>query len=77
MADEHNSEGLGHEEEHLTELQVMVREEVAKAFEATLPTHLDGIKSSLKNFISEEFATFKDEIEKEIKELNDGSQGFS
>ncbi|KAD2804303.1 hypothetical protein E3N88_37680 [Mikania micrantha] len=40
MADEHNPEGFGHEEEHLTELQVMVREEVAKAFEATLPTHV-------------------------------------
>ncbi|KAD4981764.1 hypothetical protein E3N88_18435 [Mikania micrantha] len=27
MADEHNPEGFGHEEEHLTELQVTVREE--------------------------------------------------
>ncbi|KAD6796227.1 hypothetical protein E3N88_07123 [Mikania micrantha] len=32
MADEHNSEGLGHEEEHLTELQVMVREELSPRF---------------------------------------------
>ncbi|KAD4982112.1 hypothetical protein E3N88_18783 [Mikania micrantha] len=27
MTDEHNPEGFGHEEEHLTELQVMVRKE--------------------------------------------------
>ncbi|KAD4586478.1 hypothetical protein E3N88_24079 [Mikania micrantha] len=42
MADEHNPEGLGHEEEQLTELQMMVREEVAKSFEATLPTHKEN-----------------------------------
>ncbi|KAD7116959.1 hypothetical protein E3N88_04227 [Mikania micrantha] len=71
MADEHNPEGLGHEEEHLTELQVMVREEVAKAFEATLPTRLDGLQASLKDFIHEEFATLKDEIggEKPFKKV--------
>ncbi|KAD3069175.1 hypothetical protein E3N88_37055 [Mikania micrantha] len=62
MADEHNPEGFGHEEEHLTELQVMVREEVAKAFEATLPTRLEGLQASLKDFIHEEFATLKDEM---------------
>ncbi|KAD6454523.1 hypothetical protein E3N88_09229 [Mikania micrantha] len=62
MTEEHNSGGLYHEEEHLTELQVMVREEVAKAFEATLPTRLDGLQASLKDFIQEEFATLKDEI---------------
>ncbi|KAD2805188.1 hypothetical protein E3N88_38565 [Mikania micrantha] len=62
MADEHNPKGFGHEEEQLTELQRMVREEVAKAFEATLPTRLDGLQASLKDFIHEEFATLKGEM---------------
>ncbi|KAD1449638.1 hypothetical protein E3N88_42813 [Mikania micrantha] len=62
MADEHNPKGIEYEEEQLTELQMMVREEVAKAFEATLPTRLDGLQASLKDFIHEEFATLKDEM---------------
>ncbi|KAD5961588.1 hypothetical protein E3N88_13061 [Mikania micrantha] len=70
MADDHNPKGMGHEEEQLTELQMMVREEVAKAFEATLPTRLDGLQASLKNFISEEFATLKDEMSGEKPSKN-------
>ncbi|KAD4179563.1 hypothetical protein E3N88_28154 [Mikania micrantha] len=62
MADDHNPKGLEYEEEQLTELQMMVREEVVKAFEATLPIRLEGLQASLKDFIHEEFATLKDEM---------------
>ncbi|KAD3337002.1 hypothetical protein E3N88_32522 [Mikania micrantha] len=59
MAEEHNSGGSGHVEGMLTENQRMIKEEVARALEAALPTYIEEIKSSLKDFLHEELADFK------------------
>ncbi|KAD6455172.1 hypothetical protein E3N88_09878 [Mikania micrantha] len=60
MADENTYGGSSSSEKvELTETQVMVKEEVAKAFEAALPTYIEEIKASLKDFLHEELVDFE------------------
>ncbi|KAD2806061.1 hypothetical protein E3N88_39438 [Mikania micrantha] len=60
MADENTYGGSSSSEKvELTETQVMVKEEVAKAFEAALPTYIEEIKASLKDFLHQELADFE------------------
>ncbi|KAD4384675.1 hypothetical protein E3N88_24843 [Mikania micrantha] len=72
MAEEHNSGGSGHVEGMLTENQRMIKEEVARALEAALPTYIEEIKSSLKDFLHEELADFKAgaEVEQPSKKMS-------
>ena len=49
MADEHDE----------TETQNMLRKEVAKALEAVLPTYMEDMQSSLREFLQQEFLNLK------------------
>ncbi|KAD4889132.1 hypothetical protein E3N88_21205 [Mikania micrantha] len=51
-------DGGGHEI-NLTEMQAMVREEVAKALEASIPHHMEGLQASMREFIRQEFANLR------------------
>ncbi|KAD7476992.1 hypothetical protein E3N88_00128 [Mikania micrantha] len=64
MAEEHTSGVNSSEKVELTETQIMVKEEVAKAFEAALPTYIEEIKSSLKEFLHQELSELETGVEK-------------
>ncbi|KAD4180189.1 hypothetical protein E3N88_28780 [Mikania micrantha] len=58
MADEHDT-GEGSHAVELAQIREIVKEEVAKALQATIPTHMDGMQASLLDSIRQEFATLK------------------
>ncbi|KAD2804639.1 hypothetical protein E3N88_38016 [Mikania micrantha] len=58
MADEHDT-GEGSRAVELAQIRKIVKEEVAKALQTTIPTHMDGMQASLLDSIRQEFATLK------------------
>ncbi|KAD7477212.1 hypothetical protein E3N88_00348 [Mikania micrantha] len=69
MADEHNIGENEGEDATLIETRRIVKEEVAKAFEAAMPTYMDGMQASLRKFISDELGALKAEIGQTVGNL--------
>ncbi|KAD3066814.1 hypothetical protein E3N88_34694 [Mikania micrantha] len=69
MVDKHIVEETEGDDATHIETRRIVKEEVAKALETPMPTYLEGMQASLRDYISAEFVTLRAEIGRTVDNL--------